>query len=553
MRLSVVVKFARVLMISRLRSTRRSFVSRSLTNRPLLIIVLGTILFIAALLAGVATVWFLRTGNFTPLEVEQLVITVFGGAPIFLVGFYFTMGLLWELNASTEAESTDAINWLPISPGEYVAASSLSTSYTYSPVLMIALGYAFPVALFSSNMLAFLLLIPVALISSMTGSVGVEILRSGLARASTAFSRIGGRTMILLRILGIMLILVLTQILFSGFIIASVIGTLVAGADVASFVPIFWLTLALTRALVADLISSIIFLTLGLGFLVALSWAALSLRAKYWVVPSGSPHLSSTGSISKPGRLGSLGLGPTSLALLRREIRAATRRKEALRLTVIPIIIPVLIGFPLGLSPTPPTNGSGSEGLVSAVLGGPLLFGVGLGALILAMTSLGQEGKSLWNLGALPVTASMLVRAKILITALVSTIGLGLGAVVSVLLFSFSYYSLATFAMLGITLITVEASLGVAVGSRFSDFSEGPRPKFVTITGSIIGTIIGLAAMGITLMPLGLALAVRFFYGITLPLSLALSGSVGLGIILAWASYKLALPPVQNILSELPS
>ncbi|HEY5620264.1 MAG TPA: hypothetical protein VIK88_01250, partial [Candidatus Bathyarchaeia archaeon] len=216
MRLPVVLKFARVLMISRLRSTRRSFVSRGLTNRPLLIIVLGTILFIAALLAGVATVWFLRTGNLTPLEIEQLVTTIFGGAPLFLVGFYFTMGLLWELNASAEAESTDAINWLPISPGEYVAASSLSTSYTYSPVLMIALGYAFPVALFSGNMPAFLLLVPVALLSSMTGSVGVEILRSGLARVSTAFSRTGGRSMILLRVLGIMLILVLTQILFSG-------------------------------------------------------------------------------------------------------------------------------------------------------------------------------------------------------------------------------------------------------------------------------------------------------------------------------------------------
>lgn len=552
MRLPVVLKFARVLMISRLRSTRRSFVSRGLTNRPLLIIVLGTILFIAALLAGVATVWFLRTGNLTPLEVEQLVTTIFGGAPLFLVGFYFTMGLLWELNASAEAESTDAINWLPISPGEYVAASSLSTSYTYSPVLMIALGYAFPVALFSDNMPAFLLLIPVALLSSMTGSVGVEIMRSGLARVSTAFNRTGGRSMILLRVLGIMLILVLAQILFSGFIITRVVDTLVAGADVASFVPIFWLTLALTRALVADVVSSAIFLTLGGGFLALLSWVALALRTKYWVVPPGSPHLSSTGSISKPSRLGKIGLGPISIALLKREIRAATRRKEVVRLAVIPIIIPVMIGFPLALSPTPPTNASGG-GLVSAVLGGPFLFGVGLGALILAMTSLGQEGKSLWNLGALPVTASMLVRAKILFSVLVSTIGLGLGAVVSVLLFGFSYYSLATFALLGITLIIVEASLGVAVGSRFPDFSEGPRPKFVTITGSIIGTIIGLLAMGIMLMPLGLLLTLRFLYGITLPLSFALSASVGLGIVLAWASYKLALLPVQNILNELPA
>src|SRR3989442_10526170 len=102
------------------------------------------------------------------------------------------MGLLWEVNASTEAESTDAINWLPITPGEYVAASALSTSYTYSPLLMVAFGYSPPIGILTGNLAGFLVLVPIALLSTSIGSVSVQNLRSALASASTAFNRLGG-------------------------------------------------------------------------------------------------------------------------------------------------------------------------------------------------------------------------------------------------------------------------------------------------------------------------------------------------------------------------
>src|SRR5712692_2019087 len=238
-------------MISRLRSTRRSFVSRSFTNRPLIILAIGLALFFVALLAGIATVSFLtlgtRTSGISQSDISQLVLTIFGGIPLFLTGFYFTMGLLWELNASAEAESADVVNWLPISPGEYVAASSLSTSYTYSPVLMIAYGFTIPIAIFSSNILALLMLVPLGLLSSMIGSTAVEILRSGLSRASNAFNRVGGRPFIVLRILGIMLILVFTQLLFNGFLISRIIGSVVSDNTLGALVPILWPSLSLAK------------------------------------------------------------------------------------------------------------------------------------------------------------------------------------------------------------------------------------------------------------------------------------------------------------------
>src|SRR5438552_8963351 len=87
MRLPVLFKFAKVLMISRLRSTRRSIVSRSITSRPILIGLIGIVLFVAALFFGYLTTVFLSSGGalLNGPVAHQLVVTIFGGIPLFLV------------------------------------------------------------------------------------------------------------------------------------------------------------------------------------------------------------------------------------------------------------------------------------------------------------------------------------------------------------------------------------------------------------------------------------------------------------------------------------
>ena len=554
MRLAVLFKFAKVLMISRLRSTRRSIVSRSITSRPILIGLIGIVLFVAALLFGYLTTVFLSSGG-APLTgpvAHQLVVTIFGGVPLFLVGFYFTMGLLWEVNASTEAESTDAINWLPITPGEYVAASALSTGYTYSPLLMVAFGYALPIGILTGNLAGFLVLVPIALLSTSVGSVSVEILRSALASASTAFNKLGGRITVIMRILGIILILLVTQLLFSGVFLIQIISSLVGTAAAASFVPVFWPTLAITKLLQSDFLGSAGFLGLSIALFLLLSYIALSLRAKYWAVTPGAIHFGGAGSVSGPSRLGYLGLSSPSIAMLRREIRSATRRKEVVRLMAIPIIMPIMISFPAIFSPAPSST-SGPAQIDPIFLVIPFLFGIGLGSLFLGMTSIGQEGRRLWNISALPVSANMLVKSKLLFTFLVSSIGLGLGAVVSTLLLHASVFVILGFLGLGIVVILAEASLGIAIGSRFPDFSDGPRPRFVTVVGSIIGAVLGIVEMAIMGLPIILSFILRTFLSILMPIQFVLALSGAIAGLLAWIAYSMSIKPVDSILSELPN
>jgi hypothetical protein len=169
------------------------------------------------------------------------------------------------------------------------------------------------------------------------------------------------------------------------------------------------------------------------------------------------------------------------------------------------------------------------------------------------MTSIGQEGRRLWNISTLPVSAGMLVKSKLLFTSIVSSIGLGLGAVVSALLLHASVFVVIGFIGLGLVVILAEASLGIAIGSRFPDFSDGPRPRFVTVVGSIIGAVLGIVEMAIIALPLILSFILRTFLGILLPLQFVLALSGAVAGLLAWIAYALSIRPVDLILSELPN
>src|SRR5437773_10389743 len=510
MRVRVLLKFAKILMLSRLRNTRRSFLSNSITNRPILIALIGSIMFVAGVGFGTATVSFLRDAGASPVDIGQIVETIFGGIPIFLIGLFFTILRLWELNAAAESESADSINWLPISPSEYVFASTLSTTYTYSPLVLVTIGYSLPIGILTGNTLAFLVLVVASVVAAFIGSVTVEILRSLLARASSAFTKLGGRSIVILRILGVMLILLFTQSLFRGFLIIRIINSVTSANAATILVPLLWPTLSVTSLLRSNPLSSAFFLFLSLGFLVVLSSAALVLRSKFWVAIPPSFHFSNTGRISGVSRLRKIGVSAISLALVRREIRSATRRKEVVRLMAIPIILPVMISFPAIFSPAP-TNGAQSSLISPLFLAVPLLFGVGLGTLFLGMTSIGQEGKRLWNLSSLPIEAGTIVTSKVLFTSLISTIGLVLGLGLTVFFFQVSVPDALTFIAVGITLVLAEASLGVAIGSRYPDFSDGPRPRFVTIIGSIIGAFLGVVLMLLMSLSLLFLLLARVF------------------------------------------
>src|SRR5260370_13032697 len=106
------------------------------------------------------------------------------------------------------------MKWLLMRPSEYVFASPVSTTYTCSPLVLVTVGYSLPIGILTGNVSAFLVLVIASVVAAFIGSVTVEILRSLLALALTAFNQVGGRLLILLRILLLLFVFLFTQTLF---------------------------------------------------------------------------------------------------------------------------------------------------------------------------------------------------------------------------------------------------------------------------------------------------------------------------------------------------
>jgi len=181
-----------------------------------------------------------------------------------------------------------------------------------------------------------------------------------------------------------------------------------------------------------------------------------------------------------------------------------------------------------------------------------ILFGIGLGTVVLGMSSMGREGKRIWNLCVLPITAKELARTKILFTFLIALIGLVIGGVVASFFGGLSTALFVYFAA-GFGLLLAESGLGLAVGARYADFAEGPRPRFVTVAGAIIGSFAGMLVMGLVLAPILVSLILSFVFGNQSLTLIAPVISTALGVSIGWAGYKLSIGPIVQILSELPA
>ena len=140
---STVRSLATVLSKSYFRASR--FGRRSLLSNPFILVSLDIALFVApfALLSYVLPLIPPELMSLVrPLAVQSLIVL-----PVILTSAVILAGILFELGQGSGLASSEAVNWLPVSPGEYVVASSVSLEFIYSPLLFIGLGVTIPLAL----------------------------------------------------------------------------------------------------------------------------------------------------------------------------------------------------------------------------------------------------------------------------------------------------------------------------------------------------------------------------------------------------------------------
>lgn len=484
-------RLSSVLVASQVRSGQSSSDPTSWTSHPGIIGAVDLALFAVAVVLGEVVVRspFLPAGVIGPL-VDLLLPFV----PLVAVGGVLVAGVMFELTTTQKFSGSDAANWLPIDPTEYVAASATALAYTYSIAVAVVLGAVLPFALVAGQGAAYALTVVLGVLALFEGAFLVEMVRSVTQRVGAVSAGHRGRATFLLRAALLLVLILAFQVAFNPVVFLAFVRAFGQIGLLAVVVPVLWPTQTLTEWVAGSSVLASAFAAASIAFVVVLAFAAARLRARYWVVADDEVHLDAIAYAEGHPLLRAFGLSPREAALASKDLRGLVRRRELLPLLLVPVVLVVIVSIE-------------ARGL--GVLSGSVTVGfvAGLYALLLGGTAVGQERRGLQSLFALPISPRELFRAKLVAVLLPVAIGaVGMALVVGVVA-RFSPLIVVGFVVLVLAVAVVLALWGLAFAARYSDFQERPRPQFLRPLAMVAAMVSGSVLSGLIVVPGGLALA----------------------------------------------
>jgi hypothetical protein len=496
MNLRSVYQVALVLTRSQIRGTQRNRTLARIFGEPRTIIAVDGILLAA--LAALGYFLLLRGPGVLRETIAGMEASALAGVPVGIASAVILFGVLYEISQPAQSLSTDMVNWLPISPTEYVAGSVLSESYIYSFMLSLFLGILLGPALIFGMSHVWLAAALMSTLALIIGSCVVEVLDALTNRISSSFYKKSGRSGMFFRLALTIVILVFVQLLFSGQIIGYLLQSVIQTVTLGWFVPLVWPSVAVLGASHGNGYTFLTFTGLSIAFTLALFEVAAEFRARFWVPVPVAIKLSAQTYHPPRVRLRTRWLGISESAILRKDLRSLTRRREMARFLAIPFVLAISLGisfYPFGGDMAP--DAPGLLAIVPLYLL-PLAIFVGL----IAMTSMGQEGYAVWNIYAAPLKPSSILRAKMLFAVALGLLFLlGLLAVFTVLLKPLATYFWVLL-LLGIAVVIEESAIGMYFGARFPDFREMVRSRYVSVWGSMLGMLTGISSATLTALPI---------------------------------------------------
>jgi hypothetical protein len=548
MNLKSAYQLTKVLTFSQLRATRSIRGRLEFLRRPSAIVLIDAAAFIVASLVAqrLASIFMdtILTSTGSSLAVQVMV-----DLPIFLMFLVMLSGLLWELSYSFSFTSTDMINHLPITAAEYVLASSASIAFSYSIYIAVGLGAALGLALQFGLIYAWIITVLMSFVGVLIGAFGLEALRAFTNRASSLLYKRSGRAVMILRLVVLIIVFVFFQLIFNPTIMLSLLGSIAGNVQGAAYFPLAWPSLAVASFIEDNLLSAslyafLTFLLCGFFFL-----ACARLRQAYWMPMSVSVKLSTTTYAPSASFLSRLGLNPAESAIVRKDFRSLSRRREMARFLAIPILIVASLLIPSLMSTS--QSPASSMGIMFWFF--PLIFGVTIFALFTSMISVGQEGSAVWNLYSSPLMPRELVRAKVtanIILSLPIAIAFWLGIT---LLGHTSFKSSLAILLVLAALIFVESFVGLALGVKYPDFSETIRSRFIRLTGMLTGMLLGMVVAGAILAPYGLYVLFKFpWLDSNIYFAAACSASLILTGLISAIAYRACVSSSKKLLAGLP-
>ena len=489
------------------------------------------------------------------LSNETLSVFVVLPTIVLVISLVFT--LLQQIQLSGIKATAQVMYWLPVTWQEHTMASIFANLLGLP--IGIVLGLTSGIIVFSifNGLILQALLTALALCAAafMASSI-TEILRVLQVRFVGAVYKSSGRAAIWVRFIGSLLFFIIFYILYfyltSGF--TSFLQNLTQAQSALWYIPFIWLALILSYIIKGLFLQGILFVGLSALFIAGLYYLAVLLNKRFGLYEPPAITIQKSGVYTpKTGLLGKLGFSNVEAAIIRKDLRGFTRRREVIGIFIAPIIM-IIIPLMQSIGVTSGSAASQANPIFTGII---FLLPAGFMAMLLGEILIGEEGQAVWRIYASPVSPKNLVKSKYFFVTLFSTIILLISGTIGTIFYHPSTQdTIAAFLETFIVVLAV-GSISLAIGFKGADFSQTRRARMIRQEWSLIGVIVCAIAGAAVLAPLIPYLIASFapslIPGLTassfnLAISVIISGVISLAITAVF--YRINIGLAQDLLRK---
>jgi len=489
----------------------------------------------------------------TKIILHDGAISLFLSLPTLVLIYSLVFTLMRQIQRGGVKSSIQPPYWMPITWEEHTLASTLANLLGFSLASIISIGLAIAVAsVFLEIVPLAVFVIPSLLASAFLASTTTEIFRILQVRLVGAVYKSSGKAAVWVRFVGSLIFFVAFYIVWFAFTSGAsvaVIGIVVGAQNAVWFVPYVWLGMALAAFAEGLVAHTIIFSFASLLFILILFYIAVRLNDRFGLYEPPAITISRGAYVPKTGLLGKLGFSSSEAAVIKKDFRAFTRRRELMYIFIMPIvfILMPLMQYFGAIGRPPPTEAS------------PFLFAWILlmpGALVAVMLGnmiIGQEGGSVWYLYSSPITANDLVKCKYTFIVIFSCTVTIMCSIVGILIAHPSLNFVVVSFIESLLLIFALGAVSLGAGIRGADFVEVPRPRMIRPLTALVNMVVCFVLVLVMLSPF-IPYAVSIM-GIPLPLLtvdlyVALPISVIIAVIITYFFYRKAIKDAKEFLEK---
>jgi hypothetical protein len=249
----------------------------------------------------------------------------------------------------------------------------------------------------------------------------------------------------------------------------------------------------------------------------------------------------------RTGFLGKLGFSTVEAALIRKDFKAFTRRRELMFIFVVPIVVIISLMQSLSATSQAPAEVSLFLFALAFLMPGSIM------AMSLGNIIIGEEGEAVWHIYSAPVSAKSLVKSKFFFMFFFSILVTIVTGIIGILAFHPSQNGILIALVESLLLVFALGTVSLTNGMKGADFTELPRPRMIRTMQALLNLVECTIVALVILIPFVPYMFASILFGSRQPaidLYQAVLISAAIAVVVTFVAYKSALENARKFLAK---